>query len=331
MTTRCLKHPLQSMSVLNLRGLDFREPSAVALGFFDGVHIGHQAVIGKAVEVARERGFASMAFTMRNHPRSLIEKAAPALINTFEERLEILKSTGVDRVVWTDFDEAFAGLTPRVFVEKVLSGKLGARAVAAGLSYRYGAGAAGDIRMLADFGMDLGFKVYAVEPIFFGRRRISSTCLRELIAAGEVGTAMSLMGRPFCIRGTIMKGEGRGRTLGFPTANLAFSKEKVVPSEGVYAARAVIRSSIFSAAVSVGRSPTFKRSTFSLEAHLLGFTGDIYGGELALYFAEKIRPQKKFRSPEELSLQIGRDVETVRKVLAGRPEGMNSTVLELEK
>lgn len=319
------------MNILNLRELESHKPSAVALGFFDGVHLGHQAVIGKAVQIAREHGFSNLAFTMKNHPRSLLKESPPALINTFEERLELLCSTGVDQVVWTDFDEAFAGLTPREFVEKVLSGKLRAVAVAAGLDYRFGAGAAGDIRMLAGFGLDLGFKVFAVEPIFFGRRRISSTSLRELIAAGEVKTVLSLMGRPFSIRGPVIKGDGRGRTLGFPTANLAFPEEKVIPSEGVYAAWAALRSSRFPAAVSIGIRPTFRGLSSVLEAHLFNFSGDIYKEELTLFFVEKIRSQKKFKSPEDLSLQIGRDVGTVRKVLAEHPEGMNSPVLELER
>jgi len=319
------------MNILNLRDFESHKSSAVALGFFDGVHLGHQAVIGKAVQIARGYGFSSLAFTMKNHPMSLLKKSSPALINTFEERLELLCSTGVDQVVWTDFDEAFAALTPREFVAEILSKKLRTAAVAAGLDYRFGAAAAGDIRMLAALGLDLGFKVFAVEPLFFGKRRISSTSIRELIAAGEVKTALSLMGRPFFIRGPVIKGEGRGRTLGFPTANLAFPDEKVTPSEGVYAAWAALRSSRFPAAVSIGTRPTFSGTSSALEAHLLDFTGDIYGEKLALFFMDKIRSQKKFKYPEDLSLQIGRDVETVRKVLAGYPEGMNSSVLELER
>ncbi|MFH0803278.1 MAG: bifunctional riboflavin kinase/FAD synthetase [bacterium] len=320
MTTWRLKYPLQPMNILNLREFKSHKSSAVALGFFDGVHLGHQAVIGKAVQIARDYGFSSLAFTMKNHPMSLLKKSPPALINTFEERLELLCSTGVDQVVWTDFDGAFAGLTPREFAEEILSGKLRTVAVAAGLDYRFGAAAAGDIRMLAALGLDLSFKVFAVEPIFFGKHRISSTSIRKLIAAGEVKTALSLMGRPFSIRGPVIKGDGRGRTLGFPTANLAFPDEKVSPSEGVYAAWAALRSSRFPAAVSIGSHPTFRGTSSTLEAHLLDFTGDIYGEELALFFMEKIRSQKKFKDPEELSLQIGRDVLSARKILASQPE-----------
>jgi riboflavin kinase/FMN adenylyltransferase len=316
------------MGAHNLPDCEIERPSAVALGFFDGVHRGHLAVIGKTLRIAREQGLLSVVFTMKNHPLSTVGNSPPSLINTFREKLELLLSTGADRVVWTDFDAAFARMKPLEFAEKILCGRLRAAAVAAGLSYSFGAGAAGNIRTLAGLGLDLGFKVFAVDPVYCGRQRISSTAIRSLITTGRVSAATRLMSRPFSIRGPVTKGRGVGKILGFPTANLAFPEEKVIPADGVYAAWAALGQSLRPAAVSIGKRPTFGGLSRSLEAHLPGFSGSLYGRELTLFLMDRIRPQEKFESPEELSSRIGRDLLLLPELLGPPGEGMDACCIE---
>jgi riboflavin kinase/FMN adenylyltransferase len=290
--------------------------SVVALGNFDGVHLGHRAVVRRAVEEGRRRGAKVVAATFDPHPRVVLAPGSePRLLTTLEMRREELLGYGVDEVWAIRFDETLSKKSPEDFVRDVLVGEIGASAVVVGENFRFGHRAAGDFRELERLMRGFGGEAYAVRVRSEdGEAPISSTRIRRLVGEGEVAEAAKLLGRPYVLRGEVVMGDKRGRTIGFPTANVLADPALVVPARGVYAGFVRVGKDTYAACTNIGVAPTFERRESRVEAYLLGFEGDLYGREVDVSFLQRIREEKRFSGVEELKTQILRDVEAARRI-----------------
>ena len=290
---------------------------AVTVGNFDGVHVGHQALIAAAAGEARAAGGVSVVLTFDPHPARVVRPGpAPAALTTLAQKEELLAGLGVDRLAVLGFDASVAGLAPEAFAREVLSGSLGARHVVIGESFRFGRGREGDARGLAEIGTRLGFEVHAIPPVRVNGEPVSSSRVRDALARGDVRGARSLLGRPYFVDAAVVRGDGRGRTLGVPTANLDPENE-VMPARGVYAARCRVPGGRWAGAVvNLGHRPTFGGGPVTVEAHLLDFEGDLYGARVRLEFHERVRGEERFDGAEALVARIRRDVVEARALLS---------------
>ena len=297
--------------------------SAVAIGVFDGVHRGHQEILQQTAREGRSQGLTPLALTFDIHPSELFHpEGAPPYIATLDQRAALMDSYGggIDAVVLARFDAAFASLSPEEFVADVLDARLGARHVLVGADFRYGKARAGTVATLVEAAARDGFAVTVVPPILLDGERISSTQVRRLIGAGDIPAALRLLGHPFVVQGRVVTGKRLGRTLGYPTANLAPEQPKqLLPGNGVYAAYALLEDGrSLPAAVSVGTNPTTDRDGLQkIEAYLMdGFAEDLYGHPLGLDFRLKVRDESRFETLPALVAQIEQDVAGVRAVLS---------------
>lgn len=292
------------------------QPVVVALGNFDGVHIGHQAVVRRAVEEGRRRGLRAVAATFDPHPRAVLWPGnEPKLLTTPEVRRELLLGCGVEEVREIRFDRELSKKSPREFVLEVLVGSLGAGEVVVGENFRFGHRASGDVAELRRCMREVGGEAYAVPISNVLGEDISSTRIRKLIADGEVREAARLLGRPYLLRGEVVEGDKRGRTIGFPTANVLPDERALVPERGVYAGHARVGSERYGACTNVGTAPTFDRRDSRVEAYLLGYGRDLYGKMVDVTFEERLRPEKRFSGIGDLKEQIAQDVEEARNFL----------------
>lgn len=295
--------------------------SAIAIGTFDGLHIGHRALIQRMLDGAREEDLVTTVLTWDRHPAATLRPdKAPAQLATPERKVELIQATGVDRLVVLEFDETLSRWSPEEFVQKVLVEGLDAAAVFVGSGWRFGHKAAGDVDTLTQLGRELGFSVHALDLSEVEGEPASSTRVRRALADGDLALVRSLLGRPFDIDGVVTKGDGRGTGLGWPTANLAIEAGFAHPPRGIYACRARVDGRWFPAAVSVGVNPTFGgepgRTPIRVEAYLLDFDGDLYDKPLRIEFHDRLRDELKFDSIDALTEQISRDVEETRSRIA---------------
>ncbi|MHB8763254.1 MAG: bifunctional riboflavin kinase/FAD synthetase [Deferrisomatales bacterium] len=290
-------------------------PAVVTLGNFDGVHLGHQRLVHLVLAKARELGGVAAVLTFHPHPLKLLApERCPPLLSTYDEKVARFQDLGIDLLLMVPFTPELARLSARAFAEQVLRGKLGAREVVVGRNYRFGAGREGTVEGLRALGRELGFAVTEVREVTAGGEVVSSTKLRHLVQAGDVEHAARLLGRPYAIAGRVVAGDRRGRELGFPTANVAPYHE-LMPYPGVYAVHAEVGGELHPAVVNAGFRPTFDKREFSLEAHLLDASPDLYGREITLHFVQKIRDERRFESLPELVAQIGHDCARARELL----------------
>jgi riboflavin kinase/FMN adenylyltransferase len=291
------------------------EPRVVALGSFDGVHIGHQRVIGRAVEAAAERGARSAVVTFEPHPMQVLRpELAPRELSTPDRRAALIELLGPDELVVIRFTRELSTVDHERFAEEVLRGRLGAELVIVGRNFRYGHRAQGSIDTLAASGARLGFATEPAPLVEADGAPVSSSRIRDLLSAGDVGHAARLLGRPPWLDGVIVRGDGRGRELGFATANLEAAPHTAFPATGIYAGRAHLQDESRPAAISVGYNPTFTddRRSVRVEAHLLDFDRDIYGQRMQLEVMRRLRSEERFGSIDELVAQMHRDVDGVR-------------------
>jgi riboflavin kinase/FMN adenylyltransferase len=297
--------------------LPIGEPSSVTIGFFDGVHRGHQAVIRRAVEVAAAHGLHPVAITFDRHPlETLSPGKTPPLLTTLRRKAELIEALGVGTLFVLEFTEEVSRWPPDVFVERVLVEGLSARHVVVGANFTFGHRAAGNVRLLADTGPRYGFSAEAVATFKVDGRPVSSTSIREALSEGDLDWPERALGRRYAVEGTVVPGAGRGRDLGFPTANLRTPEAILLPGRGVYAARATVDGRTWAAAVNVGINPTFGAEPLHLEAHLLGFDADVMGRVMEVEFWERLRDEVRFDSPAALADQIAQDVERTRFLVA---------------
>ncbi|MEI8126815.1 MAG: bifunctional riboflavin kinase/FAD synthetase [Actinomycetota bacterium] len=291
-------------------------PSVVAIGVFDGVHRGHQAIITRAKIAAADRGVPSVVITFDPHPASVLAPAnAPLAIESLERRLERFRELGVDIVRLVTFDEAASSESAESFVRRLIHDELGAVHVVVGEDFRFGRDRYGDARRLSEWGEQLGFSVEACGLIGTGER-FSSTSVRRAVLEGRLDTAMEILGHPFGIIGEVIHGDARGGSeLGFPTANIQTSVGQLLPTIGIYAGAALAHGKWYPAAISLGRRPQFyENGDTLLEAHLPGFSGDIYGEQLQLVFFAWLRGEESYDSLEALIEQISVDVARTREL-----------------
>lgn len=292
--------------------------TTVAIGVFDGVHRGHQQVMADLTSLAAREGLVPVALTFDPHPLEfLAPDRAPDLLTTVEQRHALLTSLGVEIVGVLPFLE-IRDLDPRAFVTEILVLRLRAKMIAVGDNFRFGRDRGGDPALLAALGQELGFRVEVVEMVGDGGPDgvISSTRIRELLAAGDVATAANLLGRPFELIGPVIHGDARGRLIGFPTANFHIPDRMAVPANGVYAAWVTRGAERLPAVVNIGVRPTFGVSARTIEAHLLDFSDDLYGEMLAVGFVDRIREERRFDGVDALVSQISADRDTAARILA---------------
>jgi riboflavin kinase/FMN adenylyltransferase len=290
---------------------------AVTVGNFDGVHRGHQALVRAARRWADRVGGPCVAVTFDPPPGAVL-RPVPGLLplTTLEHRAERLRAAGADQVVVLSADPGLLSLSPEAFFEDVIAGLFAAKAVVEGYNFHFGRGRAGDTAALRRFCEQAGVGFEEVPPLTAGDEPVSSSRVRAALTAGDVTGAADLLGRPHRIGGTVVTGAKRGRTLGFPTANLG-AVETLLPKEGVYAVRAGVDGVTHPAAANVGPNPTFGESARKIEVHLIGFTGDVYGRPMTVDFVARLRDTRPFAGTGELVEQLRRDVEAAGRALAG--------------
>ncbi len=281
----------------------------IALGFFDGVHRGHRAILQKAADLAARKGMETAAVTFESHPRAFVRGRAPDMINTFARRCALLQEAGARLVIALPFDRQMAETTPMAFAEMLRDQYRGA-VVVCGDNFRFGRNAAGTPDDLRAFGLE----THVVSPVVFGGRVVSSTYIRECVRDGRVGRARQLLGRPFFQEGPIVGGFQVGRTIGCPTINIRVENGILMPHRGVYVSRVEVEGQSFQAVTNVGTRPTFTDADIvSVESHLLNFSGDIYGREARVEFLKYLRPERGFADGKALREQIDKDIRQARE------------------
>jgi riboflavin kinase/FMN adenylyltransferase len=294
--------------------------AVVTIGNFDGVHLGHQKIIGTVLGEAAGLGARSMAITFRPHPMKVLRPEQDVRVLTPpEEKARLMKAYGIDSVLFIPFDRAFAGTEADDFINEVLVGKLAVRMVVVGHGYAFGRGKKGTTELLRRRGRKFGFGVRVVRNAARGGNVVSSSLIRSLLGRGRVREAARYLGRPYMIEGTVEKGAGRGaRLLDTPTANISTPNE-LVPKKGVYAVRAAVGARTFDGVASIGTNPTFPGAGQSYEVHLFGFSGDLRGEGLRVYFVDRLRDEARFPDAEALHDQIRADISRAKEILRKSP------------
>ena len=294
--------------------------AVVTIGMFDGIHRGHREVLSEIRRRAEGVGGRSVLVTFHPHPLTIVRPEwAPAMLTTPVEKKEVLAESGLDYAVFLAFTPMLAAYTPRRFVEEILVERVNVGELVVGYDHRFGKGREGDADMLKELGGELGFAVDVVGPVTSQGEAISSTKIRQALLEGDVEAARRGLGRAYSLRGLVVRGDQRGRTLGFPTANLEVrgggEGGKLIPPPGIYAVRGMVRSGTFDGALHIGPRPTFRGSPPTIEVHLLGFDEDIYGEEVRMDFVKYLRGVRPFNTSEALVRQMKEDVEQAREVL----------------
>jgi riboflavin kinase / FMN adenylyltransferase len=288
----------------------------LAIGVFDGLHVGHQAVIGRALESARQSGGHAVVVTFDPHPvRVLRPEKAPRLLTSTRHKVKLIEKLGVDAVLLLEFTLEFSKTAPETFIEKLARAAKHLNQICVGEEWTFGANRSGSIRLLEKMAPKLGFHVASVAPIVVDQRVVSSTLIRTAVEGGDLGSAAKYLGRDFTILGTVTEGRQLGRRLGFPTANLQAHNE-LFPPNGVYAAKAWFREQEYGGVVNIGIRPTIENESGerALELHLFDFDQQIYGEDIEVAFVQYLRTEQKFAGVEELRGQIRRDAELARQI-----------------
>lgn len=308
------------------RGLSREYPRArpvATIGNFDGHHLGHRALLQTVVETARKAQGTALVLTFEPHPVKILAPHVDLrFLTSPEEKLAHFETAGVDEVVFLDFTPTFAAMSPEQFAEDVLHRSLTLSELFVGNHFAFGKGRTGRIEDLLRFGVEYGFLVHPMTPVTFDGDVVSSSRIRQLIQEGNMARAAKLLGRPYGIRGTVVQGLQQGKAMGWPTANLRIPAGRVVPPDGVYAARTLHGSQLYDSIAYIGTRPTFGAGERLIEVNLLDYSSDLYGEEITVQFVERVRGDHAFASAEELSKQIARDVEQARISLRHLPQGV---------
>ena len=294
-----------------------RNEYCATIGFFDGVHRGHQFMIDSLTTMAHAQGRQSLVITFDRHPRQVVHADyVPQLITTTDEKLQLLHATAADRIEVLHFDAQMAQLSAYEFMRQVLHEKYGVAMLLTGYDNRFGHNRAEGFTDYVRYGEEMGMKVLQNTPIDIDGLRVSSSLIRRLIVEGNITEASNCMGHPYSITGSVAHGFQEGRRIGFPTANIVpESAEKLVPGNGVYATRVSVEGGEWMPAMlNIGTNPTFQRQQTTIEAHIIGFEGDIYGKKLCVGFSRKLRDEQRFESVEALQKQLETDKKEVEMV-----------------
>lgn len=284
-------------------------PLSIALGFFDGVHLGHQKLIQKTLDVASENDTRSAVLTFLNHPLTeIFPRYAPFLLMTNEEKARKILKMGVDYVIFMPFTDQVRKLSPEDFLKDMLLDEFDVRALIAGFNYSFGYKGEGKAEDLKAFGNELGFKVYIEKPYIHHGQAVSSTVIRELLGTGDVAKASELLGEPYQLEGPVKSGKHLGRQYKIPTANLKLNKDKLLPKSGVYFTHLWVDGVRHDGLTNLGYNPTFEKHPYAVETYIYDFDEDIYGKDITLEFIDRIRGDMKFESVDALFKQIHSDI-----------------------
>ncbi|MGK2906605.1 MAG: bifunctional riboflavin kinase/FAD synthetase [Desulfuromonadales bacterium] len=291
--------------------------TVLTLGNFDGVHLGHREIFRRVVDKARALQGTAVVVTFEPHPlRLLAPDKAPLQLNTPEEKVRLLAASCIDLLVVLNFTRQLADMPAEAFVQDILVGKLGVKHLIVGYDYAFGRNRQGDTQFLAVQARLHNFSLEVLEPVRAAQQAYSSTTIRKILREGRVAEAIQVLGRNFTLDGEVVHGDGRGRKLGFPTANLVTLKE-ILPRDGVYAVKVKWRDAYYDGVINIGCRPTFAASAPTLEIHLMDFHGDLYSERLRIYFVERLRDELHFASVEALQEAVAEDIVQARKLLAG--------------
>ncbi len=290
----------------------------LTIGVFDGVHLGHRYLISQLKGLARKQGCLSGVVTFSQHPQEVLSpQTRLPFLTDLEQRIDLLKSEGVEAVIPLSFTPELASLSARQFLS-LLKKYLRMRGLVVGPDFALGQNREGNADTLRQLGQEMGFTVTVVPPITINGEVVSSTAVRKALAEGDMKRVQDLVGRPFSLHGRIVTGAGRGVKLGFPTANLDVTPEQALPADGVYASQAYLDDQIYPAMTNIGKNPTFGSNQRTVESYILDYHRDLYGQELTIDFIERLRGEKKFDTPEELKKQIAEDVKRGKAILKTR-------------
>lgn len=290
-------------------------PSVLTMGKFDGLHLGHQQLISTTVERARSLGFGSAVLTWEPHPNAILRPDQPLqLLTSLEERIELIAGLGPDLLIVAPFSNETKATSAETYMRQIVAA-VPVRELWVGEGFAMGRGRSGDVANLMTIGLELGFAVGTVSKIIVGDGPVSASRVRERLRLGDVEGVVALLGRPFGLRGVVVAGDHRGRTIGFPTANLHIDPVHVLPADGVYAGHVYLDGTALPAVTNVGVRPTFDGLHHTVEAHLLDWSGDLYGHSIRVTFQHRLRGEQRFNGVEALVAQIRQDAERARELL----------------
>ncbi len=291
------------------------KPTGVGLGNFDGLHIGHMALVNTLISESKLNGLDSMIYTFTKHPENILRrKLFTPLLTTVNKKIQLLQETSLSYLYFDEFDENYSRMKPESFVKDILIKRLGAKLAVAGFDYRFGYNGQGDVNLLKEMGKALNFRVIIIPPIKIDSEIVSSTKIRESVIKGDMPKVFKLLGRHYSITGEVANGRKQGSKLGFPTANLHPEDYLILPRNGIYITRTLMDGQFYPSVTNVGLNPTFGDFTkISVETHILNFNKDIYNKNIEVFFLAKIRPEKKFKSVEELVEQVHRDIADTKE------------------
>lgn len=295
--------------------ISFDKPMGIGLGNFDGLHVGHMALVNTLISESKLGGYGSMVYTFTKHPENIMRKKLfTPLITTVNKKVELLQQTPLDYLYFDEFTEEFSRLEPEEFVKKILVEKLKAKLVVAGFNYCFGFKGQGEVADMKKFGEKFGFKVVTIPPIKTENEVVSSTAIRNALTKGDIRKVFKLLGRHYSITGEVVGGRRIGNTIGFPTANILPEEYLIIPPYGVYITKTLLDGKYYPSATNIGVNPTFealKRPT--VETHILDFEEDIYGKNIEVFFLARLRGEKKFNNKDELVEQMHKDVRKTRE------------------
>ena len=289
-----------------------KSPSAIALGFFDGVHIAHQKIITSAVNYAKENNLLPIALSFDASPLEVLSPQKASYITTPQEKKQIINSLGAE-IDFLPTNAEFLSMSPEAFIENILIRRYNIKYAVCGYDYRFGKGGAGDANLLIQYGKNLGFYTKVIDCETLDGEKISSSHIRELIAEGKIKRANELLGRSFSLTGTVREGKHLGRTLGFPTANVFFNDLTVIPKKGVYKTVVSIDNTCYNSVTNIGINPTVGGEKLRTETYIPSFEGNLYGKEIRIEFLDFIRAEKKFENISELKEQMTKDTQYLKK------------------
>lgn len=289
------------------------EEIVLALGFFDGVHLGHQALLNETIKIGKAMGYKTGVLTFKEHPLELIfPKYAPWLITTNDDKERMIRELGIDFVLLNPFNEELMKLTPEKFIIDYLLKKYKVKTIVVGFNYNFGYKGTGTTKTLVDLGEKYGFTVSIIPPFVINKNSVSSSFIRELISCGQVEEVKTFLGRNYALTGKVVQGKGLGHQYGIPTANLKLEKKTILPNTGVYYTHVYYKGQCFHGLTNLGFNPTFEKHPFSIETYIFDFEKNIYGDEITIVFKKKIRNEIKFETIDGLILQIEDDIKYIK-------------------
>ena len=295
----------------------FSDHSIVAIGNFDGIHLGHHKILQCLEKKAKEYGLFSLVLTFFPHPGKILGKNGIKMIQSLNQRIEKIKKYDIQALLVLSFDEQFASLTGQDFIQKIVLNTLKAAAVIVGENFHFGKKREGDVSLLHRLSSRFNFRICSVPSVVENGEIVSSSLIRRLLQEGKIKKANRLLGRSYEIDGEVIKGKSRGKILGFPTANIE-TENDIIP-QGVFITQTRIGSKIYQSMSNIGKQPTFNQHDLNIESHIIDFEGDLYGKRIGIYFLQKIRDEIKFSSPDELTGQLEKDLETTQSYFRTKP------------